>query len=154
MRSFSSCCSSIIIKFYQNPQIFKNSVNPSIMANPSPKALALAEQFLQKPPVTPEDHLHVRGIAWQQDHRLELLSFWDIKPGSRILELGCGQGDCTVPLADAVGETGHVDAVDPGAPDYGKLNFHPIITPPSIRMADTEFWVTCFTLASPSPFPI
>jgi ubiquinone/menaquinone biosynthesis C-methylase UbiE len=53
------------------------------------------------------------------EHRLELLSFWDIKAGSRVLELGCGQGDCTIPLADAVGETGHVHAVDPGAPDYG-----------------------------------
>lgn len=31
----------------------------------------------------------------------------------------CGQGDCTIVLADAVGEGGHVDAVDPGSPDYG-----------------------------------
>lgn len=88
--------------------------------NPSPKALALAQHFQQKPPATAEDHAHVRSMAWQQAHRLQLLSFWDIKPGSRVLELGCGQGDCTVPLADAVGETGHVDAVDPGAADYGK----------------------------------
>ena len=54
------------------------------------------------------------------DHRVELVSFWDVKPGSRVLELGCGQGDCTVVIADAVGENGHVDAVDPGAPDYGE----------------------------------
>jgi hypothetical protein len=55
----------------------------------------------------------------QEKHRLTLVSFWDITPGSRVLEIGCGQGDCTVVLADAVGENGHVDAVDPGAPDYG-----------------------------------
>ncbi|KIN05824.1 hypothetical protein OIDMADRAFT_38276 [Oidiodendron maius Zn] len=53
------------------------------------------------------------------DHRLDLVSFWGITPGSRVLEIGCGQGDCTIVLADAVGESGHVDAVDPGAPDYG-----------------------------------
>jgi len=53
------------------------------------------------------------------DHRLELISFWNIAPGSRVLELGCGQGECTVALADAVGPEGHIDAVDPGSPEYG-----------------------------------
>ncbi|KAH8602310.1 S-adenosyl-L-methionine-dependent methyltransferase [Bisporella sp. PMI_857] len=53
------------------------------------------------------------------DHRLQLIDLWGITPGSRILEIGCGQGDCTTALADAVGENGHVDALDPGAPDYG-----------------------------------
>ena len=89
------------------------------MANPSSQALALASDLQQTPPTTPKDHAHVKSIAWQMDHRLQLLKFWDIKAGSRVLELGCGQGDCTFPLADAVGEHGHVDAVDPGAPDYG-----------------------------------
>jgi len=37
-----------------------------------------------------------------------------------VLEIGCGQGDSTVVLADAVGETGHVDAYDPASPDYGR----------------------------------
>ena len=91
------------------------------MAQPSGKAFSLAEHFLQKPPTTAGDNSQATHIAWQMDHRLELVKFWDIKPGSRVLELGCGQGDCTVVLADAVGENGHVDAVDPGAPDYGEL---------------------------------
>ena len=52
-------------------------------------------------------------------HRLRLASIWDIRPSSRVLEIGCGQGDCTIVLADAVGPDGHVDAVDPGAGDYG-----------------------------------
>jgi len=57
-------------------------------------------------------------------HRLSLVSLFDIQPDSRVLEIGCGQGDCTVVLADAVGDGGgHVDAVDPGAPDYGMLAF-------------------------------
>jgi len=53
------------------------------------------------------------------EHRIALVDQWDIKPGSKVLEVGCGQGDCTVVLATAVGDTGHVTAIDPGAPDYG-----------------------------------
>ena len=78
------------------------------MAEPSPKAYGLTAYFFEEPPKTKDK---ARSIAWQMDHRLQLLNFWDIMPGSRVLELGCGQGDCTVPLADAVGENGHVDAV-------------------------------------------
>ncbi|KAK1761519.1 hypothetical protein QBC47DRAFT_409529 [Echria macrotheca] len=33
--------------------------------------------------------------------------------------IGCGQGDFTVPLADAVGPSGHVIAIDPADPEYG-----------------------------------
>lgn len=89
--------------------------------NPSLKAQSLAKLFLQRPSA---DGSNARNIAWQMDHRLDLVSFWGIPPGSRVLEIGCGQGDCTVVLADAVGETGHVDAVDPGASDYGMQQFH------------------------------
>ncbi|KAF2166859.1 hypothetical protein M409DRAFT_22912 [Zasmidium cellare ATCC 36951] len=52
-------------------------------------------------------------------HRLELLQHWKIPTGSKVLELGCGQGDCTTVLADAVGEEGRVVAVDPADLDYG-----------------------------------
>ncbi|AEO62511.1 uncharacterized protein THITE_2084027 [Thermothielavioides terrestris NRRL 8126] len=81
----------------------------------------------------------------QAEHRIRLINAWGdaIRPGTRILELGCGQGTCTQALAEAIrpppassetgtaaseGETkggggggggGHIDAVDPGAPDYG-----------------------------------
>jgi predicted methyltransferase len=88
--------------------------------NPSLKAQGLAKLFLQRPS---DDGSNARNIAWQMEHRLDLVSFWQIAPGSKVLEIGCGQGDCTIVLADAVGESGHVDAVDPGAPDYGML-FH------------------------------
>ena len=63
-------------------------------------------------------------------HRISLVSFWDIQPGSRVLELGCGQGDATIVLADAVGPDGHVDAIDPGSPDYGITPF-PLPIPPN-----------------------
>ncbi|KAL0955843.1 hypothetical protein HGRIS_002045 [Hohenbuehelia grisea] len=52
-------------------------------------------------------------------HRVELAEHWGIFPGARVLELGCGQGDCTAVLATLVGPEGHVTAVDPGALDYG-----------------------------------
>lgn len=53
-------------------------------------------------------------------HRLTLLQQWNIPVGSKVLELGCGQGDCTTALASAVGDHGHVVAVDPAELDYGK----------------------------------
>jgi predicted methyltransferase len=57
------------------------------------------------------------------DHHFQLviLYFLGHKRSSRVVELGCGQGHCTVVLADAVGDEGHIDAVDPIAPDYGKV---------------------------------
>ena len=52
-------------------------------------------------------------------HRLMLLQHWNVPTGSKVLELGCGQGDCTTVLAHAVGEEGKVVAVDPADLDYG-----------------------------------
>jgi ubiquinone/menaquinone biosynthesis C-methylase UbiE len=52
-------------------------------------------------------------------HRLELLKHWHISSGSKVLELGCGQGDCTTVLASAVGDEGKVVAVDPADLSYG-----------------------------------
>lgn len=56
----------------------------------------------------------------QTVHRLELLQRWNISTGSKVLELGYGQGDCTTVLASAVGEEGSVVAVDPADLDYGE----------------------------------
>lgn len=53
-------------------------------------------------------------------HRLELLRHFNIPEGSNVLEIGCGQGDCTVVIANAVGETGSVVGVDPAASEYGE----------------------------------
>ncbi|MFI5979819.1 methyltransferase domain-containing protein [Streptomyces sp. NPDC051555] len=55
----------------------------------------------------------------QTRHRAELVRHWDIAPGARVLEVGCGQGDMTAVLADAVGPHGHVLAVDVAEPSYG-----------------------------------
>ncbi|PSN60137.1 SAM-dependent methyltransferase [Corynespora cassiicola Philippines] len=60
------------------------------------------------------------GIQHSQTrHRLALVQHWKIPSGSEVLEIGCGQGDCTTVLAHAVGEQGSVVAVDPAGPNYG-----------------------------------
>ncbi|KAG9258580.1 S-adenosyl-L-methionine-dependent methyltransferase [Emericellopsis atlantica] len=65
------------------------------------------------------DPIHLAVQEAQTLHRLALLEAWNIAAGSKILELGCGQGDCTAVLASAVGEQGSVIAVDPADLNYG-----------------------------------
>ncbi|MFD4763518.1 methyltransferase domain-containing protein [Streptomyces sp. NPDC058439] len=55
----------------------------------------------------------------QTRHRAALVASWHIAPGSTVLELGCGQGDMTAVLAEAVGPKGRVVAVDVAEPSYG-----------------------------------
>lgn len=56
----------------------------------------------------------------QLTHRLSLVEAFQIYPGAKVLEIGCGQGDTTVALADAVGEGGHVTSIDIAPADYGE----------------------------------
>jgi len=65
------------------------------------------------------DHNNFSIQLSQTQHRLALLQQWNISAGSKVLELGCGQGDCTTVLASAVGEHGSVVAIDPAELDYG-----------------------------------
>lgn len=55
----------------------------------------------------------------QLKHRLSLVESFSIQKGMSVIEIGCGQGDTTVVLADAVGESGRVLAIDIAAADYG-----------------------------------
>ncbi|MEQ1935368.1 MAG: methyltransferase domain-containing protein [Fimbriimonadaceae bacterium] len=56
----------------------------------------------------------------QIQYRQTLVEHWQIPEGSSVLEVGCGQGDTTIVLADAVGETGRVVAIDSAPATYGK----------------------------------
>lgn len=55
----------------------------------------------------------------QTEHRVKLVQFWDIKEGSKVLEIGCGQGDTTAVLAYFVGDKGFVHGIDIAPPTYG-----------------------------------
>ena len=55
----------------------------------------------------------------QIEGRLDLCRKWGIPQGSKVLEIGCGQGDCTLVIAYVVGDQGHVTAIDPAPLDYG-----------------------------------
>jgi SAM-dependent methyltransferase len=55
----------------------------------------------------------------QTRFRLNLVQAWQIRPGATVLEVGCGQGDMTAALAEAVGPAGRVLGVDPARDTYG-----------------------------------
>jgi hypothetical protein len=76
-----------------------------------------AEQIAQAMLASTRGHAAVQLI--QTRFRLQLVDAWGIEPGSSVLEIGCGQGDMTAVLADAVGPDGHVIAVDNADPGYG-----------------------------------
>lgn len=71
------------------------------------------------PDPTPDPAIALQSQHPQNNHRTNLLNTWSISSNSKILEIGCGQGDCTDVLARAVGPAGHIDAIDPAPLDYG-----------------------------------
>ncbi|KAM0353035.1 hypothetical protein ACHAPU_001921 [Fusarium lateritium] len=81
-----------------------------------PVPLSSAQSIASHSPSTP-DSLQIE--IDQTTHRINLLNFFRIKSSSNILEIGCGQGTCTVVLGHATGSGGHVDAIDPAPLDYG-----------------------------------
>lgn len=52
------------------------------------------------------------GSRFEVEHHLEAIRRAQIQEGQRILEVACGTGRATVDLAQAVGEAGHVEALD------------------------------------------
>jgi ubiquinone/menaquinone biosynthesis C-methylase UbiE len=81
-----------------------------------PLPLSLVPTIAAYNPTTPES---LQIEIDQATHRLNLLNSFRIPSSSNILEVGCGQGTCTVVLGAATGTTGHVDAIDPAPLDYG-----------------------------------
>jgi ubiquinone/menaquinone biosynthesis C-methylase UbiE len=52
------------------------------------------------------------GVPYYQVIARGLVDRLHVRPGERTLDIGAGRGAATFPLADAVGEGGHVDAID------------------------------------------
>ncbi len=46
--------------------------------------------------------------GWRKD----TMKHMDVKPGSKALDVCCGTADCTIAMAEAVGENGHVTGLD------------------------------------------
>lgn len=67
------------------------------------------------------DHLDHQNHLAALEHRQQVLKAWNIPLGATVLEIGPGQGELTVVLADAVGPTGRVVAIDNAPLDWGLL---------------------------------
>lgn len=52
------------------------------------------------------------GTGFEAEHHAEALRLADVQEGQRVLDLACGTGRGTVGLAQAVGPSGRVDALD------------------------------------------
>jgi ubiquinone/menaquinone biosynthesis C-methylase UbiE len=52
------------------------------------------------------------GAGHEVEHHAEALQLAEVQQGQRVLDVACGTGRGTVGLAQAVGETGRVDALD------------------------------------------
>jgi SAM-dependent methyltransferase len=64
-------------------------------------------------------HVSPAAQRTQTAHRAALVAAMTVPTGASVLELGCGQGDLTAVLAEAVGPGGRVVAVDIADPSYG-----------------------------------
>lgn len=58
------------------------------------------------------EHYDQSGVPWFKPIAHVLVDLLEPQPGERFLELGSGRGAATIPLADAVGPDGRVDALD------------------------------------------
>ncbi|KAI1798316.1 S-adenosyl-L-methionine-dependent methyltransferase [Ganoderma leucocontextum] len=93
-----------------------SSTTLPVPAVPAPPTLDDIDGIARLYPHSPN---HFKVIRPQTEQRASLIKTWGIKPGERVLEIGCGQGDCTVVLATSVGDEGSVTALDPASLDYG-----------------------------------
>lgn len=65
------------------------------------------------------EHLDSENHLAALKHRQQVTRAWGIPPGASVLEIGPGQGELTVVLADAVGRAGKVVAIDNAPLDWG-----------------------------------
>ena len=94
------------------------------------------------------------GQVVQTGFRMRLADSWGITPGASVLEIGCGQGDMTAVLADAVGPDGHVLGIDIADRDYGTpvslgQSFDHLLAGPLGKRLDVRFTTDALTATFP-----
>ncbi|KAJ6442833.1 SAM-dependent methyltransferase [Purpureocillium lavendulum] len=63
---------------------------------------------------------HSKAVIAQFVHRLALCKAWGIEEGAqRLIDIGCGQGECSMVLASVLGPSGRVTGTDVAPLDYG-----------------------------------
>lgn len=67
----------------------------------------------------PHDARHRDLVIPRFQHRLNVCTQWALPRHSRLLDIGCGQGDSTLILATEISSTGHVTGIDTAPPNYG-----------------------------------
>lgn len=92
------------------------SINRSITKGSKGAAIMTIDDLLACMKIIGKDTIQRKQLT----HRLSLVEAFQISPGMKVLEIGCGQGDTTVALAAAVGEGGHVMSIDIAPADYGE----------------------------------
>lgn len=58
------------------------------------------------------DHFDDPGVEFWQRHGRRTVEQLALRPGSRVLDVGCGTGASALPAARTVGPTGHVTGID------------------------------------------
>jgi ubiquinone/menaquinone biosynthesis C-methylase UbiE len=66
-----------------------------------------------------------------------LLQQLDVRPGARVADVGSGRGALTLPLAEAVGPEGHVDAVDQSG-EMVRLLTETVADLPQVRVVQAD----------------
>lgn len=79
---------------------------------------SLIEELVSCYPHTPTSR--ITTCIPKFEHRIALVDSWNIMVGSRVLDIGCGQGECSLVLAAFSGHLGTVRGVDPAPLDYGE----------------------------------
>lgn len=71
------------------------------------------------------------GVDFFSTFGSALVEFAELRAGERVLDVGCGRGAVTFPAAEAVGEGGHVEAID--------------IAPGMVEQLESDVARRCFT---------
>jgi ubiquinone/menaquinone biosynthesis C-methylase UbiE len=74
----------------------------------------------------------VGSKRWNRWNPPRLLALAGVKPGATVVDLGCGPGFWTIPIAEIVGPTGQVIALDVSSDLLAELGKHH--PPPQVRL--------------------